>query len=362
MLKKPASLSLCALTLPPPVHGMAWINQQILKHLINAPNTKVVNLSAGSLRRGLPYHARRLRRVYKAWLYVWFYALTKPFQQRKFYTVMDGGLGAYYTLLLCGTAHLLGYHIYIHHHASTHTKAITRSMSWLVKLAPQSTHIALCQGMKEDLLVRYPKLTRVIVSDNCCHLEMPPAPEQPPHKGPIHLGMLSNLTVEKGAVTAIETATEAHKQGLEITLTLAGPVVDERVKQAIAHAQSILGDRMKILGPVYGEDKISFFRAIDVFLFPTQYINEAQPLVLLEAMSQGCMVIAYGRGYIPDMLENSEHVIIPMEESFKLKATAALKSVCANTQHKQGKKIVAHYKNLFSRAQRQRYNLLKELT
>ena len=48
----------------------------------------------------------------------------------------------------------------------------------------------------------------------------------------------------------------------------------------IPAGQYEFGDVMEYRGPVYGEDKRSFFMDIDVFLFPTIYENEAQPLVM----------------------------------------------------------------------------------
>src|SRR4029077_6117789 len=43
---------------------------------------------------------------------------------------------------------------------------------------------------------------------------------------------------------------------------------------------------------------------VDVFVFPTNYVNEAEPLVLYEAMRQGVHVIACDRGAIAEMLRN----------------------------------------------------------
>src|SRR5262249_2677277 len=41
---------------------------------------------------------------------------------------------------------------------------------------------------------------------------------------------------------------------------------------------------------------------IDVLVFPTRYIHEAQPLVIYEAQAAGVVVAASRRGCIPDMV------------------------------------------------------------
>lgn len=335
----------CALTLPPPVHGMAYINQKVLGHL-KGPYTHVVDLSPRSFKRGLAYHARKISRVILACFKSFWLMLRYPYNLRTFYTVLDGGFGAYYTLLFATTAHALGYRIFIHHHNATHTKATTQAMRWLAAAVPQAVHIALSEGMRADILQRYPKISNVIVSDNTCHLTMPTAPKQLPHQGPLRLGMLSNLTVEKGAILALETALAAHRTGLDITMTLAGPIVEEEVSRAAQQAAIVLGPRLILTGPLHGDAKVKFLREIDVFLFPTMYLNETQGLVNLEAMSQGCLVIAYGRGYIPEVL-GPDNICVPPEVDFTNFVVPVLLKL--STKHLAS----VHYSNI------KRYKLLK---
>ena len=73
---------------------------------------------------------------------------------------------------------------------------------------------------------------------------------------------------------------------------------------------------VEYVGPVYGGQKEQFYRQLDVFLFPTNYANEAEPLVIYEAMRQGVHVIACDRGSIAEMLRNGaglaftrEHIV-----------------------------------------------------
>jgi glycosyltransferase involved in cell wall biosynthesis len=52
----------------------------------------------------------------------------------------------------------------------------------------------------------------------------------------------------------------------------------------------------------YGEQKRQLFEEADIFVFPSQYRVEAQPVVLIEAMAAGCAIIASDVGEIPDMI------------------------------------------------------------
>ncbi len=68
------------------------------------------------------------------------------------------------------------------------------------------------------------------------------------------------------------------------------------------------------MGPLYGAQKEQFYRQLDVFLFPTNYANEAEPLVIYEAMRQGVHVIACDRGSIAEMLGNGAGLAVAREE------------------------------------------------
>lgn len=356
----PQPFLLCALTMPPPVHGMAWINQQVFAHL-KGPNTRLCNLSAGSLHRGLPYHTRRILRVNKALMTMAFIGVRHTRRPRTFYTMMDGRLGAYYSLMLCALAHRLGYRVFVHHHNATHTKTTTKAMRWLCALAPRATHIALSAGMAADMRARYPNIGEVLVSDNTCHLTPPAAPARAPHKGALRLGMLSNLTIEKGTAIALQTAIAAHTAGLDITLSLAGPLVDkDSLEATLAHAQAVLGDKLQVVGPLYGAEKYAFFQNLDVFLFPTLYREETQGLVNLEAMSQGCLVIAYGRGYIPEVLGNSG-VCVPIDTDFASTAVAALKGCAQKMLAQATAQSLAQFKEHDTAARAQLTELVKAI-
>lgn len=70
-----------------------------------------------------------------------------------------------------------------------------------------------------------------------------------------------------------------------------------------------------------GAEKAALFREADVFVLPTRYAVEAQPLVLLEAMASGCAIVTTRAGEIPTILDKTCAVFLNTTE------TAALTSV-----------------------------------
>jgi glycosyltransferase involved in cell wall biosynthesis len=94
---------------------------------------------------------------------------------------------------------------------------------------------------------------------------------------------------------------------------LAGPAPSPAEEALVRQALSELGDRLEWRGAVHGDAKLRFFRDIDVFVFPTRYPYEAQPNVVLEALSAGNHVVAPDRGCIREDLERLGGTCVPRE-------------------------------------------------
>ena len=52
-----------------------------------------------------------------------------------------------------------------------------------------------------------------------------------------------------------------------------------------------------------GDEKAELFRSADLFVLPTRYAVEAQPIVLLEAMASACAIVTTAIGEIPTILD-----------------------------------------------------------
>ena len=118
--------------------------------------------------------------------------------------------------------------------------------------------------------------------------------------------------------------TEAlEREDIPVHLMLAGPATDDRSSALLCEARNKIGPRLTEYGAVYGIEKEAFFDSIDLFVFPTRYANEAEPLVVFEALSRGVPVIAFGRGCITEQIEDAGLVIKPNED-FVSHATLAV--------------------------------------
>ena len=306
--------------LPPPVHGMSTVTHEMLQAIGAKAQVTTIDTSPRSLSRGMSYHLHRLLGVVKGiprLLHARFDgALT-------LYMPLDEGLGGLWNLAFLFIARATGMHLFLHHHSFRYITSRTRLMAIMVAIAGRhACHIVLCPTMDARLRELYPQIKTTFVAPN--PVTTAPAASianAPPQNAALTIGMLANLTFEKGVdafIALIETVPG-------IRGVLAGPAeadVAHFIEAAIARLQS----RLVWLGPVASDAKERFFQSIDVFVFPTRYRTEAYPLVLAEALTRGVTIIAPDRGCIGALAQFQSVKIIGQSEDFIAHASAHLRA------------------------------------
>ena len=126
----------------------------------------------------------------------------------------------------------------------------------------------------------------------------------------VNLLFLAHCTGEKGLFAAAEAVLRANrslaalKLPLRLQLTAAGNFVTEKEQ---AQFERLNHDRefsatVQHVGFVSGERKSQLYREADLFLFPTQYLGENQPVNLIEAMAFGLPIVTTRWRSLPEML------------------------------------------------------------
>lgn len=282
---------------PPPINGFAYITQEVAKTLTASHETTIIDTAPHVPNNSASYHLRRLLLTIRG-----FWPLLRGSfnDNRRFYVACEGGLGLIYTIMLCAVARVLSFPIYIHHHSFAYIEDASPMMACLLRvLGKRATHIFLCPVMAQRFSNRYQCPVKSQVLSNSAFVdEVFSKPRMWQEERPLVIGLLGNLNNEKGLGLFLDVLRGASSENLIITGVLAGPPVSDSDRDKITAAEQELGDRLDYRGPVYGEAKAAFFRSIDVFVFPTNYVNEAQPTVIFEAMAHGIPVLSYDRGCI----------------------------------------------------------------
>jgi glycosyltransferase involved in cell wall biosynthesis len=74
---------------------------------------------------------------------------------------------------------------------------------------------------------------------------------------------------------------------------------------------------MKYLSSVYGENKKNYFSNLDVFIFPSIYKNEAEPLVIYEAAQYGSIIIGSEIGCMKEVIKSLNGLSYPISDQNK---------------------------------------------
>jgi glycosyltransferase involved in cell wall biosynthesis len=287
--------------LPPPINGAAKVTARIISELeAGNPKLKVVDTSASG--SGPTYHLQRVVRHYVACRELWAH---KSETNRSLYIGGAGGHGLWYQAVLMLFARILGFRTVFHHHSFTYCKSKSLAMLALISLAPRDTlYVALCHEMKHLLLKHYPTRT-VLVLSNSATLSNGSASRRiqsaaETESRPVVLGHLSNLSIDKGLAIVFESFREVLNEGVDARLIIAGPPKGGSEVRLLQLAEQEFGSNFEYLGR--DSNVREFFSSIDLFLFPSTYRHEAEPLVILESAQVGVPTVAFDVGCVSNLV------------------------------------------------------------
>ncbi len=133
------------------------------------------------------------------------------------------------------------------------------------------------------------------------------------------VAFVSNLMPEKGVDVVIEAARLAHDQGRAFRFVLAGHDPHGRATSLPPNA--------RWAGVVADDAKFELLASAQVFVLPTSYRVEGEPISILEALHVGLPVVSSDQGGVADIVdETNGRLINPIDAEALLDAIDALTS------------------------------------
>jgi glycosyltransferase involved in cell wall biosynthesis len=301
-------------TFPPPVTGMAVTTDAMKTLLQNSglqPN--IIDIAPKSLNRAWYSRLSKIPKILVGWFI--FFLKSIFVKNGVLYMGISGGFGQIYEIIFIIIARLFGWRIFIHHHSYAYLNHKQWVTGVLVKLSgPNATHIVLCEGMGEILRNSYNITGDIFSLSNIAFFNKK---NIVPRKTDTlySIGFLSNISKEKGIDVFLDLVTRLEKDKIKIKALIAGPFEDDSIKTNVINKIKSLNS-VSYVGPKYGEEKEVFFKSIDVLIFPSQYINEAEGIVILEALRYEVPVIATARGCIGSNIKPELGLVIEKEQDF----------------------------------------------
>lgn len=126
----------------------------------------------------------------------------------------------------------------------------------------------------------------------------------------IRIVYLSNLMESKGILDLFEAVKMLRNRGEKIHLDVAGaiePVIEARVRECLSE----LGDAVTYHGVVKGKKKKELLLNNYIFCLPSKHpYGEGQPISILEAMANGCLIVTTDLGGIKDIVNEAYGVFV----------------------------------------------------
>ena len=344
---------------PPPVHGAARVTAAVTD-LLRAAGANIRVVDTGVVASGWRYHRHRLlAHVRAAWL------TTRVPAGSAVYLGGAGGLGLWYQLAVVAAARLRRLKVVFHHHSSQYLSERSTAMSLMSRLAgPHAVHVTLSTTMSRRLKQLYPSAGQTLQLSNAAFVDAGrPVTARPADNAPtLVVGHLSNLSRAKGLDEVLAAYGALHAGGVDVNLLLAGPVADAMDRRLVEHAVEASLGRITWVGALLPDEVPGFLAQLDVFLFPSRYRHEAEPLVVLEAASVGVPTVAFDVGSLHELVGQLGGVAVPPGPTFA-EAVQAFVLTCQRVDsHTRRRKVQDDLRLLHRRQEQSLSQLVSTLT
>ena len=242
--------------------------------------------------------------------------------QNFYLTISRSRAGFYRDFYVFLLSLLLDRKIYVHLHGSdfdvfvNSQKGITKYLVWLMYSNVKEA-IVLMDEMS-DQFQNFPNITTstipnfqsLLVSEEQITKKISQFIQQET----LHCIYLSNIINSKGIFETITAVKNATAYGLHLKLTIVGDFIGspkEIEKSRLDLQFAIHGcDNIEFTGPLYGEQKLEKMMSASVFILPTYYPTEAQPISALEALATGQIILISDHNYLSYIFgEHTGHIV-----------------------------------------------------
>jgi glycosyltransferase involved in cell wall biosynthesis len=120
---------------------------------------------------------------------------------------------------------------------------------------------------------------------------------------------LSNLMLEKGIIDLLDALIDLQSSNIDFEAIIAGGIESSLENDVFSRLEK-LDNKVQYVGTITGNKKKNCLNDANVFILPTYYKMEGQPISLLEGMATGNIIITTNHAGIPDIVSNSNGFIV----------------------------------------------------
>lgn len=301
------------LHLPPPIHGAAMMGKYIQEsELINSSfDCYCINLATADSLSDIGHVSSKKLLRYLLLLRHIFHIVREIRPELVYITPNAGGKAFFKDFIVVQMLKSMGCKVIAHYH----NKGVSTYQSkWFYNFLYKRFFtnlkvILLAENLYKDI-TKYVKRNDVYICPNGIPNSRKEELEARRNNTVPHLLFLSNLLISKGVIVLLDALKMLkEKEYTFICQLVGGETGDINAVQLLEEVKKRkLNDMVTYVGRKIGEEKESFLRQADIFVFPTYY--ETFGLVNLEAMEYKLPVISTNEGGIPDIVKDGKNGLI----------------------------------------------------
>lgn len=322
---------------PPPVHGMAVATALLAARLGARFDVRRFDIAA-TAHSGVAALDLLLRMILATVTLARYSFSLLHRRPRCVVVALSAGFAKLFDLIAIAIALTFGRTVYVTHHSFAVIDGRTRQrlLALCQPMLRRCGHIVLCDAMRSALLTAWQlPPDQVVVLSNAALVNESISTTADAHEAiepereEIRLGFIANLCADKGLWTFLDVVDRLKNEGCAVSALIAGPVEppDSALEQALRDRLSRMSG-VAWLGAVHGDRRAAFYQSVDLLVFPTVYLHESEPLVILEALAHGVPVVTTRRGCIASALADGVVVRALEEAGFVDAAVTAIQNDC----------------------------------
>ena len=317
--------------LPPPITGQSVISEKVTAQLSRFHDVTILNYSKNTLSSGFTsiFRVVEIARIF------WEVFKHKNRFDRIYFTISQSYAGVLKDLVIFIILYNELDKLIIHLHGNGLKEYVLKNSAILKSACfffyARLKHIILLgesfreyfssvdYGDKIKIVNNYAE-HRIMIKDEDCYAKH----ESEKRKIRIKVLYLSNFNKQKGYDLLLKAC--RGMEGHDFELNFAGGFESEEERLVFMKAVAGLKN-VNYLGVVGGEEKVKLLQESHIFVLPTTYKYEGQPISILEAYASGCCVITTDHAGIRDIFQDSinGYFVKKMDyEDLKLKLTSLI--------------------------------------
>lgn len=307
--------------IPPPYTGMSVVTEEIINSSLKH-NFDVIHLDTSDKRNITHMGKFELTNVFLAFkhfiMFLWFYINKGP--NLVYLPIAQNFLGYMRDTLFLIPCRLLKIKVVVHLHGG-YFRDFYKNSNILMRavirfsLAKVSAAIVLGECLKYIFEGFLPE-EKIFVVSNGIEDNFDNNFDKPPNNN-FKIMFLSNLLRTKGVFEVLKAIPSVVSSYKNVQFIFAGEWEDrEEEREAIEFVEkNNIGPYVDFVGIVKGMAKTKLLGEADLFVLPTFYPFEGQPITILEAMSAGLTVISTKRGAIGETIIDKENGFLVEEKN-----------------------------------------------